>query len=559
MKKLLTLALAGIVTVTIGLVASGALGGQAQEEPPTPLVPGQLLIGLSQGADANAVAASYGATVKAAIGNEGTFLLGVASGAERQAADALRRDSRVTFAEPNWVRRVDAPPDDGGFYLKWDLNNTGDPSICDGSDCPTADADIDWLEVWDALSGETFGSAVVAVLDTSVDFNHPDLAPKLVTGADCTSGTCGAETPDGYGHGTHVSGIAAGVTNNAAADGMEDTAGVAFPDIVDIMSVKVCTDTGSCPSSAIAAGIYYAADHGADVINMSLGGTSISAAEQTAINYAWGQGVLLVASAGNDNSSAQRYPAAYEPVMAVAATNWHDQKASYSSYGASWVDITAPGGEMSRYDDPGGIYSTMPTYDVYLTECITTGPIFLRRPCYDLHYDQLQGTSMSSPQVAGAAALLFAQDGTRTNAAVRALLQDNADPIAGTGTLWANGRLNLCKAAGLAGCDPVAEPTATPTDTPVPPTPTPTNTPSGDFVLDATGYKVRGLQKADLSWSGASGADVDVYRNGVLIATTANDGFYTDNINVRGGGTYTYQVCEAGTATCSNEDIVAFG
>ena len=81
---------------------------------------------------------------------------------------------------------------------------------------------------------------------------------------------------------------------------------------------------------------------------------------------------------------------------------------------------------------------------------------------------------------------------------------------------------------------------------------------SSGFTLAATGYKVRGLQKADLEWSGATSANVDVYRDGALIATTANDGFYTDNIDQRGGGSYTYQVCEAGTSICSIEATVNY-
>lgn len=108
--------------------------------------------------------------------------------------------------------------------------------------------------------------------------------------------------------------------------------------------------------------------------------------------------------------------------------------------------------------------------------------------------------------------------------------------------------------------EPDPDPTATPTATPEPsPTPTPTQEPDpGDISLTATGYKVRGLQKADLAWSGATSTNVDVYRNGVLITTTANDGFYTDNIDQRGRGSYTFEVCEADTTTCSNEANVDF-
>ena len=400
------------------------------------------------------------------------------------------------------------------------------------------------------------------MLDTGADLGHPDL--KLTPGINCLNNPCNGDPSDGYGHGTHVAGIAAAVTNNGAADPDIDTAGVAFANVISVMPVKVCSDTGSCPTDAIVNGIYYAADHGARVINMSLGGTTISQAEINAIIYANGKKVLLVASAGNSGTSQKSYPAAAEEqepaakIMAIAATNWHDQKAGYSNYGADWVDLAAPGGDMGRYHDPGGIYSAMPTNPVYLTECVTTGPNWARRPCYSTGYDQLQGTSMASPQVAGAAALLFAL-GYSDNAAVRTQLQSTADAISGTGSQWANGRLNVCKAVGAA-CDTAPPPTPTATATPAP-TPTPTATPSSGFNLAATGYKVKGLQKVDLAWSDDSSASIDVYvyRNGALIATTSNTNAYTDNIDKRGGGTYTYKVCkEADTSVCSNQSSITF-
>ena len=698
-RVLLAMAMVASLIVTAGAVIDVPQSGDRY-------VPNEVIVGLAPGADVGDVAAALSGQVDRALLSGDAFVLKV--GSPTAAAALASSLPGVRYAEPNWIRQLHShgeSPNDADFHLKWDLHNDG--TLADGSDTPTAGADIDFMSAYAALAGESLSSTTVAVLDTGIDAAHPDLNDKLVGGRDFISND---GTPqDGFGHGTHVAGIAAAETNNGIG-----TAGVGFHAAVKIMPIKVCDDNGRCPSDAIANGIRFAADNGASVINLSLGGSEISQAEVDAIGHADLANVLIVASAGNSNVSTKNYPAAQEPVMAIAATDWDDGKASYSNFGSDWVDLAAPGGDMDKYDDPEGIYSTMPGYKVFLTSCRAMG---LLSPCYDLNYDQLAGTSMAAPQVAGAAALLYAM-GAGTNDDIRALLVSTSDPL--SDSRLGAGRLNIGAAVAAVGSvDPIPTVDITaPTDgATVSGTVTVTATASDDItqvaffvdgvsfgtdtdgtdgwsaLWDTTGvddgsrtlsatattadaqqasdsitvtvdndadpsvtitapqagatvsgtvlvtadasddeavtqveffvdgvsfgtdtdgtdgwsapwdttgvddgartvsavatdsagqtgsdsvgvtvdnepdpaislsvlaYKVRGLQKADLSWSDATSTNVDVYRDGALIATTPNDGFYTDDINARGGGSYTYQICEAGTSTCSNEATASY-
>ncbi|HUP17968.1 MAG TPA: S8 family serine peptidase [Acidimicrobiia bacterium] len=435
-RILLAVVLLASMVVTGGAVAGVSESGDG-------FVPAELIVGLEPGANPWAIADALAAQVDRALLSGDAFVLRIAGNPKAVAAVA-RVLPGVRYAEPNWIRTLHdhdtdlTMPNDTDFGLKWDLFNGG--TLSDGSNEPTHGADINWLDAYNALQG-SLTETKIGILDTGIDASHPDLNDKLVPGWDFISND---STPqDGFGHGTHVAGIAAAETNNSIG-----TAGVGFAAAIKIMPVKVCDDSGQCPSDAIANGITFAAANGAKVINMSFGGTEISQAEIDAINLADSAGVLIVASAGNSNVATKNYPAAYEPVMAIAATDWNDGKASYSNYG-DWVDLAAPGGDMDKYDDPEGIYSTMPTYNVFLTSCRAMG---LLSPCYDLNYDQLAGTSMAAPQVAGAAALLFAMGVPATE--VRGLLQSTAEAISGTGTLWANGRLDVGAAVAGAGSPP---------------------------------------------------------------------------------------------------------
>ncbi|GAA3404757.1 hypothetical protein GCM10011577_06870 [Pseudarthrobacter polychromogenes] len=158
------------------------------------------------------------------------------------------------------------------------------------------------------------------------------------------------------------------------------------------------------------------------MINMSLG-VRASRTLETAVNNAWNKGAVLVAAAGNGGNQTKIYPAGYPNVMAVAATDNFDAKASFSTYGASWVDIAAPG---------VNVYSTFPNHKFYLGT----------QNNRSLGYDVGNGTSMSSPIVAATAALAWSVNPGADNKAIREKVQSSADKISGTGTYWANGRVN---------------------------------------------------------------------------------------------------------------------
>jgi subtilisin family serine protease len=405
-----------------------------------PFVPGEILIQVQPGVVLpEQAAAAVGADVVRDIADGSIQVLALRDGGMGvlAAVSALQGTPGVVFAEPNWLRQLHEP-NDPGYGLKWDLHNDG--TLCDGTDCASTDADMDWQAAYDYLGSNFNGSAVVAVIDTGIDASHPDLKGKIVAGYDYLDGD--SNPNDTYGHGTHVAGIALAETNNG-----EGTAGVGYSPNIKVMPLRVCDENG-CPTDAIVSAIYHAANNGANVINLSLGGRFGSSSEETAINYAWGQGLVIAASSGNDGSRRVSYPAAFANCIAVGSSNWHDQLAGYSNQGSA-LDVVAPGGDMSSYHDPGGIYSTMPTYDVYLTTAYE----------YSQDYDQLQGTSMAAPQVSGLAALLFAvgvtdTDGNgQTNDEIRDIIESTADDLGATG--WDRsfgwGRINVYNAVVAAG------------------------------------------------------------------------------------------------------------
>ena len=248
------------------------------------------------------------------------------------------------------IARVPLTPNDPSFSLQWGLQNTG--QIINNV-TGTPGADINAPAAWDISAGSS--SIVLAVLDTGIALNHPEFAGRLVQGINYV--TPNTDPLDDNGHGTAVAAVAAATGGNGIL-----IAGVDWK--CRIMPIKVINAAGTAQYSDIVSGLTYAADHGAKVINLSEAGTTASNALNDAVNYAFGKGVILVASMGNDNSETPYYPAAYNNVIAVGATNSKDRRAvpfsctgsGGSNYGSN-IDFVAPGDLLIglHYADPAAI------------------------------------------------------------------------------------------------------------------------------------------------------------------------------------------------------------
>ena len=378
----------------------------AREALPNPapqgnFVAGEILVKFEPGTTASNIADAHrrnGGRVKEGIPGIGVQVVAVDRGEERSSVDAYERNPNVLFAEVNGIYRAadHGRPNDPEVNLQWQYDNAGQTG-------GTNNDDIYAFGAWHKTSGS--GTVPIATLDSGIKQTHGDLQAKIAKNVNfSTSGT----VDDIYGHGTHVAGSAAAATNNGL--GVAGTC----PRCA-LFNVKVLGDNGNGDWAAVANGITWAADNGAKVINMSFGGTSPSDSVALAVDYAWGKGAVLAAAAGNGGASTPFYPAAYANVIAVAATDHNDQKASSSNYGSSWVDLAAPG---------VGILSTT----------------------VDGGYGTKDGTSMAAPHVAGVAGLAWSvSPASATNQSVRDKVEATADQIPGTGTYWAKGRLNACK------------------------------------------------------------------------------------------------------------------
>ena len=399
--------------------------------------PGTILVSFAPGADGAAMAAAAG------VSNLRPLIPGVSIGRvpesqELTIAAALSSNPNVLFAEPDWRRLFDDElcahcdrPGDDMLDWQWNMHNDGELDLGLGLVFQTGvvDADVDWLEAYDALGSATGGPVKIGILDTGIRASHVDFGCKDVTWRDFY--TPASPTPfDDHGHGSHVSGIAGG----CAGTGQQGIVGVAWGANMDFVVGKVCQADGSCLSSAIATAITWAVDSGANVINMSFGDTQPSQTEATALQYATGRGVLPVCAAGNDGTRAVLYPAADPNCVAVSATNFSDGPASYSSYGPE-VELSAPGGDLE---------------DLFLgTSMITSA-----WAGWDTDYVATAGTSMAAPHVTGLAALLYAL-GVTDLGDLRTCLRTTADDLgpAGWDERFGWGRINVFRAVqGAAAC-----------------------------------------------------------------------------------------------------------
>jgi thermitase len=383
--------------------------------------PGQLLVRFKPSVSApfvEATLARYGTEKIKKISQLNLYQVRIPDWASvEEMAYALSRNPDVLSAGPNYAAHITATPSDPLFKYQYALSNTGQEVGPPGSPSGTADADIKATAGWEETKGAA--ETIIAIIDSGIDFDHPDLKNKIVSPSyDFANGD--ADPTDDNGHGTYVAGIAAADTNND-----EGIAGVAWN--CKILPIKVTDAKGSAWYADIIDGILWAADHGADVINISMGGNQSDDSLRDALKYAHDKGVVIAASAGNDDT-AVFYPAAYDAYcLAVAATDYNDARSYYSCFGPE-VDVAAPG---------DWIISTWPTYMVDLDEY--------------LPYVWADGTSSSAPYVAGLAALIRGLKPALTADEVMDVIRFSADDVnsaehSGKDDYIGYGRINMKKA-----------------------------------------------------------------------------------------------------------------
>ena len=518
------------------------------------------IVVLKDSADSRAVARDHARAYRARVHTVyGAALEGYAATIPAGRLAALRRDRRVDYVEVDGIARA---VDTTQANATWGLDRIDQRAR--------------------PLSGTytyaNTGSGVTAyIIDTGIQFSHSEFGGRASSAFDAVDG---GSADDCDGHGTHVAGTVGGSTYGVAKQ-------------VRLKAVRVLDCSGSGYWSWVIAGINHVTANAQRpaVANMSLGGGVSSSVDQAVANSI-ASGVQYSIAAGNGNRGGKQQdacdssPARVAEAMTISATNSSDQKASWANYG-SCVDFFAPG--------------------VSITSAVHTS---------NSATDTWSGTSMAAPHAAGAAALHLESNPLASAQEVR----DALFALTTKGIVSASSTLNnhllytVADGGSTTPAAPVADFTYSCTDltcsfsstssgsvtshswafgdgsggsgastshtysdagtytvtltvsgdgrtdseaksvtvtTPPPP-------PTGGFTLGASAYKVKGVHHADLSWSGTDATSVDVYRDGARVATTGNDGAHTDNIGNRGGGSYTYVLCEAGTSTCSNESTIVF-
>ncbi len=483
--------------------------------PAAAFVDGRVLVTLADPAvGAAALAASPAAAGVEALGF-GIYEVDLAPGLDVAAGvSAFASLPGVAFAEPDYALGVTAVPNDPSFGSQYAMNNTGQGG-------GRVDADIDAAEAWNVARGT--GNKIVAVIDSGVDYTHPDLAANMwrnpletagngvdddgngfvddVFGADFANND--GNPMDDNNHGTHVAGTIGAVGNNGIG-----VAGVAWT--TRIMALKFLGADGSGSTSSAVRAINYAVANGADILNNSWGGGGFSSTLQTAIQNASNAGVIFVAAAGNNATNTDttaNYPSNYNVpnVISVASTDRNDNLSSFSNFGAATVDLGAPG---------SSILSTVPG-----------------------GYATFSGTSMATPHVSGALAVLWDANPTLTAQQVIAKLYSSLDPLASlAGKTVTGGRLNLQKL--LSDVSP-----------PVPPSPPPPP-------ADTTGPRV-----VSAAFEGtAGGFDRVRFTFSEPIATTGSGAFTLADVSGIGGpaGAVTATAVTAVAGTNNTVFLVTF-
>ena len=436
LSALAALAACSDTTVPSSATLSPEDATYAKQAADEPVVAGEVIVKLRDGASVDALTKTHGVG-RGAQGYAHAFdVVLTTRGNERAMAARLAADPRVEYAEPNYLRQVDAIDsrlwafrNPGGLNMQYTSGGTG---YIPASYASVADADED------AIEGIAAGGTPVTIgsIDTGVDFTHPEFTGRLIAGRDWFSGDNDpSDTPD-EGHGTHTTGTAAG-----SSVGVAGVTGAASN--VKIFVQRVC-GPGGCPTTAIINAINAAADYrdanGPLVaVNFSIGGGTESTGEKTAIQRLTNNGTLFVASAGNNGRGKVACPACDVNAISVAATDWKDGLAGYSQYG-SGLDISAPGGYCYSNTTPEGcIFSSV--VKGYQGGAVSTGPQAGGT------YGWMQGTSMAAPQVTGTAAVVASKTGLR-GSALRARILNYADDkgTAGYDTKFGAGRLNTYRA-----------------------------------------------------------------------------------------------------------------
>ena len=420
------------VLTSTTITANGNSKDPVQGDKPNPpaYASDRLIVKFKSGANtvqANEIKNSIGVVSTKTIDLTGAQIWQLSPRTSVEAALATYRNSSLfEYIEPDYTITTAATiPNDPSFGQLWGLNNTGQSG-------GTPDADIDAPEAWDIQTGNP--NLVIGVIDTGVDYNHPDLVGNIWTNPGEIAGDGIDNDNNGYiddvrgwdfayndnnpmdvqGHGTHVSGTIAGKGNNGVG-----VTGVAWN--AKIMPLKFLNDSGSGSTSGAISAIAYATAKGVKLTNNSWGGGGYSQALSDVINAAGQQGALFIAAAGNSSQNTDinpAYPASYNlaNIISVASTTRTDSLSSFSNYGLTSVDLGAPGSD---------IYSTTPnnTYSTY------------------------SGTSMASPHVTGAAALLWSQNPTWTAQQVKNTLMQTGDSISALAGKTVSGkRLNVYNA-----------------------------------------------------------------------------------------------------------------